>query len=33
MAADNPEEGKSKVTSRQMALALFEDMFDLGIAH
>jgi hypothetical protein len=31
MALDNPEEGKSKATSRQMALALFEDMFDLGL--
>ena len=31
MAADNPEESKSKATSRQMALALFEDMFDLGL--
>jgi hypothetical protein len=31
MADDNPENGKSKVTSRQMALALFEDMFDLGV--
>ena len=30
-AEDNPEEGKSKVTPRQMALALFEDMFDLGL--
>jgi hypothetical protein len=30
MADDNPEEGKARVTSRQMALALFEDMFDLG---
>jgi hypothetical protein len=31
MADDNPENDKSKVTSRQMALALFEDMFDLGV--
>ncbi|MDH6146815.1 hypothetical protein OKW46_000737 [Paraburkholderia sp. WSM4179] len=31
MAADNPEEGRSKATSRQMALALFEDMFDQGL--
>jgi hypothetical protein len=30
-AEDSPEEGKSKVTPRQMALALFEDMFDLGL--
>ncbi|EIM94452.1 hypothetical protein WQE_44213 [Paraburkholderia hospita] len=30
-AEDNPEEGKPKVTPRQMALALFEDMFDLGL--
>ncbi|CAG4914373.1 replication initiation protein [Paraburkholderia gardini] len=29
-AEDNLGEGKSRVTSRQMALALFEDMFDLG---
>jgi Initiator Replication protein len=26
-----PEEGRSRVTPRQMALALFEDMFDLGM--
>jgi hypothetical protein len=32
MASDNPEDGGSKVTPRQMALALFEDMFDLGLA-
>ena len=31
MAADTPEEGKSRVTPRQMALALFEDLFDLGM--
>jgi hypothetical protein len=31
MAADNPEDGKSRVTPRQMALALFEDLFDLGL--
>jgi len=31
MAADNPEAGKSRVTPRQMALALFEDLFDLGM--
>jgi hypothetical protein len=31
MTDNNPEDGKSKVTSRQMALALFEDMFDLGV--
>jgi hypothetical protein len=31
MASDNPEEVKSKVTPRQMALAMFEDMFDLGL--
>jgi hypothetical protein len=31
MADDNRENDKSKVTSRQMALALFEDMFDLGV--
>ena len=31
MADDNPQNDKSKVTSRQMALALFEDMFDLGV--
>jgi hypothetical protein len=31
MADENPGEGKSRVTSRQMALALFEDMFDLGV--
>jgi hypothetical protein len=32
MAGDNnPGEGASKVTPRQMALALFEDMFDLGM--
>jgi hypothetical protein len=30
-AEDNPEAGKSRVTPRQMALALFEDMFDLGM--
>ncbi|WP_207002217.1 replication initiation protein [Trinickia mobilis] len=30
-AADDPEDGKSKVTPRQMALALFEDMFDVGL--
>ncbi|RQR49669.1 replication initiation protein [Burkholderia sp. Bp9126] len=32
MASDNPEEeGAAKTTPRQMALALFEDMFDLGL--
>jgi hypothetical protein len=31
MEDDNRENDKSKVTSRQMALALFEDMFDLGV--
>jgi hypothetical protein len=39
MASDNPEEGRTRTTSgatpgttpRQMALALFEDMFDLGL--
>ena len=31
MAEENPEHGKSRVTPRQMALALFEDMFDLGM--
>src|SRR6187402_2324088 len=32
MAADDkPVEGAPKVTPRQMALALFEDMFDLGM--
>ncbi len=30
-ADDNPVEGKPRVTPRQMALALFEDMFDLGM--
>jgi hypothetical protein len=30
-AEDNPDTGKSRVTPRQMALALFEDMFDLGM--
>jgi hypothetical protein len=31
MASGNPEEGGTKSTPRQMALALFEDMFDLGL--
>ncbi|MFL9989215.1 replication initiation protein [Paraburkholderia sediminicola] len=31
MAEDKPDDDKPKVTSRQMALALFEDMFDLGM--
>jgi hypothetical protein len=31
MADETLEEGKSRVTPRQMALALFEDMFDLGM--
>jgi len=31
MASDNPEEVKSNTTPRQMALALFEDMFDVGL--
>ena len=31
MASDNPEEGRAKATPMQMALALFEDMFDLGL--
>ena len=31
MAADNPADGTIKATSRQMALALFEDMFDTGV--
>ncbi|SPA23211.1 putative initiator replication protein B [Cupriavidus taiwanensis] len=30
MAAENPVEIKTRTTPRQMALALFEDMFDLG---
>ena len=30
MAEENSGEAKSRVTSRQMALALFEDLFDLG---
>ncbi len=30
MAAENPTEMKARTTPRQMALALFEDMFDLG---
>lgn len=30
MAAENPMEVKARTTPRQMALALFEDMFDLG---
>ncbi|MFJ4291216.1 replication initiation protein [Cupriavidus sp. NPDC089707] len=30
MAAENPVEIKARTTPRQMALALFEDMFDLG---
>ncbi|MBB3011230.1 replication initiation protein [Cupriavidus alkaliphilus] len=30
MAAENPTEVKARTTPRQMALALFEDMFDLG---
>lgn len=31
MATDNPGEAKASTTPRQMALALFEDMFDLGM--
>ncbi|MDW3683283.1 replication initiation protein [Cupriavidus sp. CV2] len=31
MASDNIEEVKSSATPQQMALALFEDMFDLGL--
>lgn len=31
MSSDHPDESKSKVMPRQMALALFEDMFDLGL--
>ncbi|WP_028212868.1 replication initiation protein [Paraburkholderia mimosarum] len=31
MASDNPQEGRTRTTPRQMALALFEDMFDLGL--
>ncbi|MGT2453929.1 replication initiation protein [Cupriavidus basilensis] len=31
MATDNPIEVKARTTPRQMALALFEDMFDLGM--
>ncbi|KWR91480.1 replication initiation protein [Cupriavidus sp. IDO] len=31
MATDNPVEVQSRTTPRQMALALFEDMFDLGM--
>lgn len=31
MATDNPVEVKARTTPRQMALALFEDMFDLGM--
>ncbi|WP_322102127.1 replication initiation protein [Paraburkholderia sp. J41] len=31
MASDNPDQGRANTTPRQMALALFEDMFDLGL--
>ncbi|MDK3022962.1 replication initiation protein [Cupriavidus taiwanensis] len=31
METDNPVEAKARTTPRQMALALFEDMFDLGM--
>ena len=31
METDNPVEVKARTTPRQMALALFEDMFDLGM--
>lgn len=31
MATDNPVEAAARTTPRQMALALFEDMFDLGM--
>ncbi|WP_028217679.1 replication initiation protein [Paraburkholderia oxyphila] len=31
MASNNPDQGGNKTTPRQMALALFEDMFDLGL--
>jgi hypothetical protein len=31
MASGNPEQDRTKTTPRQMALAMFEDMFDLGL--